>query len=167
MHIGRSRPCDASLAGDSNAAEVTRLSEQNVKLHRQVVDAFNARDVEALIALTDPDVEYHPALRTAVAGPTAYRGHEGLRSWFDDFDEVWGDQIRIEPNAYFDLGEQTLMSYVLWGRGRSSGAEVTMDFTQVIKWRDSLILYSKVYTDRDEALSDLGVSEDALEPIAP
>jgi hypothetical protein len=68
---------------------------------------------------------------------------------------------------YFDLGEQTLMSYVLWARGKSSGAEVTMDFTQVIRWRDDQIVYSTVYTAWDEALSDLGVSEGVLEAIAP
>ena len=119
-----------------------------------------------MIALTDPSVEYHPVLAT-VGGVNVYRGHDGIRSWFEDFYEVWGNQIRIEPKAYFDLGEQTLMSYVLWGRGRSSGAEVTMTFTQVIRWRDNRVVYSKVYTDRDEALSDLGISEDALEPIAP
>jgi hypothetical protein len=37
----------------------------------------------------------------------------------------------------------------------------------VCKWRDGLIVYFKGYTHREDALTDLGVSEDALEPIAP
>ena len=73
----------------------------------------------------------------------------------------------MEPEAYFALGEQTLLFYVLRGRGRQSGAEVTMQLAQVARWRDNLMVYSKVYTDKGEALRDLGVSEDALEPIAP
>ena len=59
------------------------------------------------------------------------------------------------------------MFYVLRGRGRLSGAEVTSQLTQVARWRNNLCVYAKVYTDRDEALKDLGVSEDALEPITP
>jgi ketosteroid isomerase-like protein len=142
------------------------MSQQNVELHRRVAEAFNARDVEAMLPFTDPDVEYQPVL-AQVGGVSVYRGHDGLRSWFKDFEEVWGDQIRIEPEAYFDLGEQTVLFYVLRGRGKRSGAEVTMQFTQVVRWRDNRIIYSKVFTDRDEALRDLGVSEDTLEPIDP
>jgi hypothetical protein len=35
------------------------------------------------------------------------------------------------------------------------------------KWRDGLCVYVKNYAQKEDALSDLGVSEDALEPIAP
>jgi hypothetical protein len=78
-----------------------------------------------------------------------------------------GDEIRIEPSAVFDLGERTLMFYVLRGRGRLSGAEVTSQFTMMARWRNNLCVYAKVYTEREAALTDLGVSEDALEPITP
>jgi hypothetical protein len=37
----------------------------------------------------------------------------------------------------------------------------------VTRWRDGLAVYVKHYADRAEAFRDLGVSEDALEPIAP
>jgi hypothetical protein len=42
-----------------------------------------------------------------------------------------------------------------------------MPFAQVAKWRDGLLIYWKAYVHREDALRDLGVSEDALEPIAP
>jgi ketosteroid isomerase-like protein len=142
------------------------MSRENVELHRRVIEAFNARDAEALIARMDPNVEYHPVL-AAVGGVIAFRRHDGMRSWFADFKDVWGDEIRVEPTAYVDLGERSLMFYVLRGRGRLSGAEVTSQFTQVVRWRNNLCVYAKVYTDRDEALRDLGVCEDALELIAP
>jgi hypothetical protein len=34
-------------------------------------------------------------------------------------------------------------------------------------WRDGLCLSHKAYTQREDALRELGVPEDALEPIAP
>jgi hypothetical protein len=37
----------------------------------------------------------------------------------------------------------------------------------VAKWRDGLAIYYKSYVNREDALRDLGVSEDELEPIAP
>jgi hypothetical protein len=141
------------------------VSQQNVELMRRLTDAFNAHDVEAFIALCDPQIEFQPAW-TAVGG-AVYQGHDGLRRWHRDLDDVWGGEIRLEPEAYFDLGEHTLMFYVLAGRGRQSGAEVAMQATGVGRWHDRLCVYFKAYMHREDALSDLGVSEDALEPIAP
>jgi hypothetical protein len=38
---------------------------------------------------------------------------------------------------------------------------------QVVRWRDGLMVHLKVYADREDALSDLGASEDELERIDP
>jgi hypothetical protein len=37
----------------------------------------------------------------------------------------------------------------------------------VFRWRDGLGVYWKAYVNREDALSDLGVSEDELERIEP
>jgi hypothetical protein len=42
-----------------------------------------------------------------------------------------------------------------------------MPVTQVVRWRDGLCTYFKLYADRDDALRDVGVSENELESIAP
>jgi hypothetical protein len=42
-----------------------------------------------------------------------------------------------------------------------------MPGAQVCTWREGLMVYGKVYVDREDALTELGLSEDALEPIAP
>jgi ketosteroid isomerase-like protein len=141
------------------------LSERNIELVRRLGQAHNARDVEAFIALCDRDVEFHTAY-TAVGGGV-YHGHDGVRKFFADLEDAWGDEIRNEPEALFDLGEQVLVFNVMRARGRQSGAEVAMPLTQVTRWRDGLIVHWKSYTHREDALRDLGVSEDELEPIAP
>jgi SnoaL-like domain len=141
------------------------MSQENVELLRGVVEAFNARDVEAYIAYCDPSIELHSAF--AAVGGAVYHGHDGMRRWQRDFEDAWGEEIRIEPDAYFDLGEHTLAFYVLQGRGRHSGAEVAMPNAVVVRWRENLMVYFKAYLQREDALSDLGVTEDALEPIEP
>jgi hypothetical protein len=79
----------------------------------------------------------------------------------------WGGEIRTEPQAYFELGEHTLALSVHHSRGRLSGVELEAPDALVVRWRDDLIVYLRSYVGKKEALRDLGVSEDALEPIAP
>jgi ketosteroid isomerase-like protein len=74
------------------------VSEQNVERHRRAYDAFNARDMEACIALCDPSVER--ASEMTVPGGTAYQGHDGVRKYFGDLEEAWGDELRVEPEAF-------------------------------------------------------------------
>jgi ketosteroid isomerase-like protein len=141
------------------------MSRQNVDLHRRAIEAFNARDVEAVLALADSSVELHSAFATIGGG--IYKGHDGLRTYFRDYEDAWGAAIRAQPEAYFDLGEHTLFFFVMRGRGQQSGAEVAMAVTQVARWREGLLVYLKSYMQREDALSDLGVSEADLEPIEP
>ena len=140
------------------------MSERNVELHRRVIEAYNAREIERLIALCDPEVEWNSTF-AAVGG--VYRGHRGVRGWWRDTEDVWGTEIHVEPEAFFDLGESTLAFHVLHGRGRGSGVEVATPGAQVAKWREGLVTYYEAYSHREDALRDLGVSEDELERSDP
>jgi hypothetical protein len=134
----------------------------NVELHRRVVDAFNERDVEGIVALCDPQIE----LRSAVTA-TVYEGHEGVRRWHRDLEEAFGEQVWIEPEAYFDLGEHTVTFHLLHGRGQQSGADVAERFAHVHRWRRGLTVWFKAYVNPEDALKDLRVSEDLPERIDP
>ena len=135
----------------------------NIELLRGFGDALNARDIEAILAYCDPNIEFHSGIG-AIHG--VYHGHDGVHRWHCDNQEVWGEEIGVEPEAVFDLGEHTLTFYVARGRGQRSGVEVAMPQAAVVRWRDGLITYIKSYRDRGDALRDLGVTEDELEPIA-
>jgi len=141
------------------------MSQENVELHRRTYEAFNARDVERFIGLCDPGIEFHSTF--AAVGGAVYRGHAGLRRWHRDLSDAWGDDIRVEPEAYFDLGDLTLAFHVLHGRGRQSGADVVMPYAGVARWRDGACVYWKAYAHKEEALTELGVREDALVPLDP
>jgi ketosteroid isomerase-like protein len=140
------------------------MSHENVQLHRRFLEAFNAGDLEAMIACSDPDIEFHSVI--AAVGGGVYHRHEGLRRYYQDLEDVWGEETRVEPEAYFDLGESVLVFHLMHGRGRHSGLEIALAAAQVAKWRGGLLVYFKGYVRREDALSDLGVSVDELEPIA-
>lgn len=141
------------------------MSEQHVELHRRFVAAFNAGASERFIALSDPQIEFHSVF--AAVGGEVYHGREGIRTWLSDFEDAWGEDIRLEPEAYFDFGEHTLAFQVMHGRGRHSGADVALPTATVVRWREGLAVYLKTYVHREDALGELGVSGDELNPIAP
>ena len=141
------------------------MSEQNVERTRRLIETFNTRDVGALIALCDSDIEVHSVF--AAVGGTTYQGHDGVRKWQRDLQEAWGEEIRIEIEAFFDLGDNTLVFQVTHARGLQSGVEVAMPNASVSRWHDGLCNYVKVYLHREDAFKDLGITEVALEPIAP
>ena len=58
------------------------MSQENVERHRRAIKAFNAHDVEAFIALSDPSVEAYSVF--AAVGGGVYHGHDGLRRFFSD-----------------------------------------------------------------------------------
>jgi ketosteroid isomerase-like protein len=141
------------------------MSQENVHLHRRSVEAFNTRDVEAFIAFCDPQIELHSTV--TVPGGAVYHGHDGVRKWHRDLEDGWGDELRVDAEAYFDLGEHTITFHVLRGRGRHSDAEVAMPAAHLCRWCDGRIVYFKGYSQKEEALRDLGLSMDELHPIAP
>jgi ketosteroid isomerase-like protein len=141
------------------------MSDRNVAVLRDLFDAYNARDIEGFIACCDPSIELETAF--AAVGGEVYHGHDGLRTWHRDVEDVWGGAVRAELEAYFDAGERTLVFYVLHGRGKHSGVEVAMPVAILARWRAGRVIHAKAYAHREDALRDLGVSEEELKPIAP
>ena len=141
------------------------MSEENVELMRRIYEALSAGDADAPVAICDPSIEVHSVF--AAVGGAIYHGHVGLRKWQSDLRETFGGEFRVESKAYFDLGEHTLVFGVLHGRGGHSGVEVAMPAAGVARWRDGLCVFHKAYAERKDALTELGVAEGALEPIAP
>jgi ketosteroid isomerase-like protein len=45
------------------------------------VDAFNARDIDGILAVLADNVDFHPLRLGGIAA--SYRGHEGVREWFE------------------------------------------------------------------------------------
>lgn len=139
------------------------MSKQNVNLHQRVYWALNRRDEDALVAVCDPSIEVHSVF--GAVGGAVYRGHTGVRDWQRDLWESWGGEFRVEPETFFDLGEQTLGFGALHGRGGQSGVAVAMPAFGVARWRDGLCVSHRAYPHKEDALSEVGVSEDALERI--
>jgi ketosteroid isomerase-like protein len=137
------------------------VSEANVEVVRRVYEAVAARDAEAVLALYDPDVEWDftdspvgNALEDRI-----YRGHEGLRRWWREWQEAW-EGYEDTYRELIDAGEEAVVSVTTSrGRGRASGAET--EWTQHGVWTIAGGRVTRVvwFRTRDEALAAAGAPD--------
>jgi len=65
------------------------MSQENVEIVREIIDAWNAEDLERWLACWDPFCVWVPGMRSRMEGTQTYRGHEGLRRYWAEDAEVW------------------------------------------------------------------------------
>jgi hypothetical protein len=56
-----------------------------------------------------------------------FRGHEGYRAWVEAWLDAW-EEFRIEPIEIEQFGDGFLVLMDIKGRGKGSGAEVSLQF---------------------------------------
>jgi ketosteroid isomerase-like protein len=128
------------------------MSRENVEVVRGVYDAAGRRDSTAVLALYDPDVELDNTRLHIVSGGV-YRGHEGLRSFFRQWNEAW-ESVDYELDELIDVGADRVVSVVTRrGRGRSSGAEVEIQVALLFTVRDGKVVSVVWFPTREEAVA--------------
>ena len=118
--------------------------------------AFAARDLDAALALMDPDVEL-TAMTGEQAGRTEpYRGHEGMRQYFRDVATVW-EELHLTPRDFRASGDLILVTGKVSARSRSR--TVTGSTGWIWRVRDGKVTYVRVYPSAADAIAAL--EEDA------
>jgi ketosteroid isomerase-like protein len=131
------------------------MSQENVGLYHRCVDAFNRRDLDALLALMDADVE---AVSRLVPIEGSLKGHDGIRRWWEAWFDVWPD-YQIEVIEVRDLGDLTLATLRALGHGAGSDMPFVDTAWQLAQWRRGKCVLWRVFNDRREALEAAGLSE--------
>ena len=133
------------------------MSQENVELVRRAFEAFNRRDIDSYLALCDADIEYFSRV-VGLEGGSPYRGHDGIRSWWERLLAVSSD-FRAEIEEVRDLGDVTVTRQRAFGHGR--GSDVPMEQTQwnVTEWRDGKAVWGRVFLSETEALEAAGLRE--------
>ena len=131
------------------------MSQENVELACRTYDAVNRRDLDALLALMDDDVEAVSRL-APVEGP--YQGHDGIRRWWGNQFDAFPD-FTIEVGEVRDLGELTLAPLRTRGHGAGSDAPIDTSIWQVGRWRRGKCVWWRIFDTRAEALEAVGLSE--------
>jgi len=73
---------------------------EDVDVVRAIYAAFAARDIEGVLDFISPDCEIHlEGTATTVGRQGPYRGHDGLRQYFADVEQVWRE-LEIQAGDY-------------------------------------------------------------------
>jgi ketosteroid isomerase-like protein len=127
----------------------------DIEVVKATFAAFAARDIDAVLALASPDIEF-----TAVTGEHAgrtepYRGHEGMRQYFRDVGALW-EELRLSPREFRSSGDTILVTGRVSARSRSR--TVTGSTGWIWRVRDGKVFYVRVYpsaADATAAFADL------------
>jgi ketosteroid isomerase-like protein len=134
------------------------MPEENVEgLIDQVLQAVNARDVDRLMTLLDPEVEFYSRL-VQVDG-RFYQGHEGMRRFLAEVDEAFeGARWKLDEITR-GAGDDLVVVLRQILRGRASRAPLDLPSFQAWKFRNGRPWRIVVYGTREEALEAAGVPE--------
>lgn len=116
-------------------------------------DHFNARDVDALLSLATPDLEWDWS-RSRGPDSTVLRGREPVRRFLCSNWEHW-ESIEMTPEDVIDAGDDVLVFVHVRLRGRD-GIELEVRGPHVQTWRDGKLARYRLFQERDEALAAIG-----------
>ena len=137
------------------------MSQENVDAFKRGLDAYNRRDLDALMEELDPDVEWHPALAVLLGGErTVFRGHQGVRESIHEEDEALA-VYQFEASEIRDLGNSVLAIGRIRARGRESGVQIESPFFSLVDTREgsTKAIRLRTYLDLKEALEAAGLRE--------
>jgi ketosteroid isomerase-like protein len=126
------------------------VSSDNLEIVKRGFDAFNERGIEGIIPLVHPDFEATTP-PTLASEPDTYRGPDGIRRWFDSFDEVM-EEIRWEPHGFQEVGDLVVVEFTLRARGKTTGLDFGQDAVMVWEIQDRKASRLELFKTLDEAL---------------
>ena len=135
------------------------MSRENIESFKRAVEAYNRRDVEALLAELDTDVEWHSAVLRSLGGEaTVHRGHDGVREMLRDLYEAFSE-FQVEFSDIRDLGDRIVALGRWVTRGEESGVETTPPLASVVEFKNGKAIRVQSYLDPKEALAAVGLRE--------
>jgi ketosteroid isomerase-like protein len=128
------------------------MAHENVTLARDVLDALERRDVDHLVTLSDPDVEWHSFFAEVAMGKGGgYRGHDGIRQYVSDLNDAW-EIVRGEVDDALGVGDIALLVGRIHYRGKTSGVETASPAGWIFRFRRERVVLFRAFRDPDQAL---------------
>jgi ketosteroid isomerase-like protein len=125
------------------------MSEKNVELVHRANEAFNSGDLDAFLALADPEMEFITRV-TELEGGGPGRGHDDIRRWWKSLFAVSSD-FHADIEDVQDLGDVTITRQRSHGHGSGSAAPMERTDWVVAEWRDGRTIWLRVCGSEAEA----------------
>jgi uncharacterized protein len=133
------------------------MSLETVELVRRGFEAFNSGDIDRILSFTGPDLEIEvpPGLS---AEPDTYRGHAGVRRYFQSFDEAM-DEVHFQAERFWDAAEAVVVDVRVTARGKQTAILVEQRAAQLWTIRGGRVIRIRAYASLSEALETIGLAE--------
>jgi ketosteroid isomerase-like protein len=122
-----------------------------IEIVRTAIDAFNRRDMEAMIALGGIDEFEYDWTRSEGPLSGIYRGADGFNEFIDD---QWStfEEMRIEVREIVPCGDHVVVTAVTHARGRE-GVTGTARSAHLYTFKNDRIVRITLFQETDEALA--------------
>jgi ketosteroid isomerase-like protein len=120
----------------------------DIEVVKAAFAAFAARDLDAVLALAAPDVEFLAVTGEHAGRTEPYRGHDGMREYFRDVASVW-EELRLTPREFRGSGDMILVTGRVSARSRSRTVSGSTGW--IWRVRDGKIVYVRVYASAADA----------------
>ena len=140
------------------------MSQENVEQQYRAADAFSRHDLDAFLAICDPDVEL-VSRHLQLEGSGHLRGHAAVRRWWELMITVYPD-FTSEIDNMQDLGDVTVARQHFRGEGTTSGVQIEQTQWIVTKWRHNRVFWTRSCPTEAEALEVarvLGADDESAE----
>ncbi len=132
------------------------MSRERVDTVRSAYERLNRGDIEGLIERCPEDFVMDMSER--VFNPETYRGHDGLRRFYEGVNEVW-ESYRWNVEETRVAGDEVVAVLHCEAQGRKGGPQVDWRVAWVWKFRGSTPVSLRFYRDPARALEAAGLSE--------
>jgi ketosteroid isomerase-like protein len=136
---------------------VRTVADLNRQVARRTFEAICARDLDSLLELYDPEIEFQPltGMQVELGG---YQGHAGVRRYLAEAAEVW-DEMLPHADDLRAVGDHVVILGGCAVRGRGSGAISDNPMAWVLTFRDGKVTRHRAYRTSEEALEAVGLGE--------
>jgi len=131
-----------------------RMSEANVSLVRQLIEAFNSEDIDRVLALAHEDVEIEISPEVS-AEPDIYLGHDGMRRYFQSFRDAMVD-IHFEAEQIWEIDAAVVVALLLTAKGRQTAIVVEQHSAGVWTFSDGKLIGIHAFASPADALQAAG-----------
>ena len=133
------------------------MSQENVEVVRQLVQAFNQRDLAAMTHWFAPEVEWEPGGPAAVERGL-YRGRDEVSSGFASTWETW-EVFQVEESEVHDLGDSVVAGERPMRGGDANHLEFDQPFAIDFLLRGGKVARFRGFLSWQEALEAAGLRE--------
>lgn len=121
---------------------------------RTAYEGFGRRDLDAVLSVMDPDIEWDAT--DALAHTGVYHGHEGVSEYISSLSEAW-QEFHLNPEQFTESGDgaHVMVLGSVKGKLAANGQDVEARFAHVLQLEDGKVTRLKVCLDREAALREM------------